>query len=853
LAKFIRRSELIVATVVLLVVLASHAEAQLAYSLAWGWQGDARQGAADTALTNILNRYNAYGNFTGGNGSNVQAAYNPGVPTAQAGYGGWGGIIEYGGTWPNDRVTMHELDHWLGGGTYSNANSLSWNGPRAISIIEQFEGVGARVGTDGVHFWPYGMNFDNEWSELNAQRNVALMYALRADWGIGSTVNPTAWNATNVSLVASDPAGTSGFNRGGTWSDNTFVHPNADYTTGAFDLRTPNGYPSWEFAGKSLTVNSGGRLLYNSWGHDGVITIKNLTLEYGTLRQDQFDGNPNAKLDTFRLAGNVNLVGTGTFDAAEGDIEVYAPIAGSGSLNKIGSNPLKLTGEGTYGGNTIVSAGTLELTGSGSTGYGTTTLANGTALLGNGMVHGTLSPLTGSRIRVGAAGLSLQLPSGHVLLDDFEAYRDGATATATGGVWNAEFAGTANSNIVAASGHGQALRTLGGAAWRGAERNLTGTDAAVRVDETQTYFWQVKSNWNGDPGETNWVYDFMMGLSPSVNNIDSTDAWQDFSVMPFINNAPTTPFINAEAPTTPYWAAMSADQWHNVWVVINNDAVDPTFDLYYSPESDPDNPVLVISDANWRNFAPGQDLNAIGFMAAGAVGSEFLVDNIYYISGATTANPLGQTPTLSGETLTVGGDLNVSAGSTLSFDIASPGINDSINIGGALSVTEGAIIEVLLDSTVSASSLLTGDSWELFDFNPNDVSGSFDINDFLLPAGLASGLAWDTTNLLTTGVLSVSLSGDFNLDGTVDGHDFLVWQRDPAVGDLSDWRANYGNSAPMVSSANVPEPSSGMLVALAVVATLLSYRPRTTYRGSAHGIVWMFSRSSLSPSHSNKQ
>jgi hypothetical protein len=39
-----------------------------------------------------------------------------------------------------------------------------------------------------------------------------------------------------------------------------------------------------------------------------------------------------------------------------------------------------------------------------------------------------------------------------------------------------------------------------------------------------------------------------------------------------------------------------------------------------------------------------------------------------------------------------------------------------------------------------------------------------------------------------------ALSGDFDLDDRVDGHDFLVWQRNPTVGALADWRTNYGQS-----------------------------------------------------------
>ena len=57
--------------------------------------------------------------------------------------------------------------------------------------------------------------------------------------------------------------------------------------------------------------------------------------------------------------------------------------------------------------------------------------------------------------------------------------------------------------------------------------------------------------------------------------------------------------------------------------------------------------------------------------------------------------------------------------------------------------------------------------------------------------------------------------GDFDLDGDVDGQDFLLWQRNPGVGDLADWEANYG--APSLSAAvagAVPEPASAVLLGL---------------------------------------
>ncbi|TWU28359.1 hypothetical protein [Bythopirellula polymerisocia] len=61
------------------------------------------------------------------------------------------------------------------------------------------------------------------------------------------------------------------------------------------------------------------------------------------------------------------------------------------------------------------------------------------------------------------------------------------------------------------------------------------------------------------------------------------------------------------------------------------------------------------------------------------------------------------------------------------------------------------------------------------------------------------------------------IAGDFDGDGDVDGHDFLVWQRNPAVGDLSDWQTNYG-APPLAAATSVPEPATWMLLLCATGA-----------------------------------
>ncbi len=66
--------------------------------------------------------------------------------------------------------------------------------------------------------------------------------------------------------------------------------------------------------------------------------------------------------------------------------------------------------------------------------------------------------------------------------------------------------------------------------------------------------------------------------------------------------------------------------------------------------------------------------------------------------------------------------------------------------------------------------------------------------------------------------------GDFDLDGDVDGRDFLIWQRNPSAGNLAIWQANYGLPPLIAASNNVPEPSSWLLLSIAVLGGILPKR-----------------------------
>jgi hypothetical protein len=74
---------------------------------------------------------------------------------------------------------------------------------------------------------------------------------------------------------------------------------------------------------------------------------------------------------------------------------------------------------------------------------------------------------------------------------------------------------------------------------------------------------------------------------------------------------------------------------------------------------------------------------------------------------------------------------------------------------------------------------------------------------------------------LKISVPSTFLPGDFDMDGDVDGRDFLAWQRGNSPnpfsgGDLAAWQAAYGPPV-LVAVAAVPEPTSLGLAWIALI------------------------------------
>ena len=146
---------------------------------------------------------------------------------------------------------------------------------------------------------------------------------------------------------------------------------------------------------------------------------------------------------------------------------------------------------------------------------------------------------------------------------------------------------------------------------------------------------------------------------------------------------------------------------------------------------------------------------------------------------------------------------------------------DQLQVSGQLSL--GGTLDVVL---IPGFTPTAGNAFDLLEWGT--LVGTF--NTLNLPS-LSPGLAWNTSQLYNTGVLSVvgaGLPGDFDLDGDVDGRDFLVWQRGGSptplgAADLAAWQNNYGAMLAAVSRA-IPEPEALMLLSAAIM--ILGCLPR---------------------------
>lgn len=191
---------------------------------------------------------------------------------------------------------------------------------------------------------------------MNILRNLILLVVILL-------TRATVSQAASVSMTASDPFGASSFNTAGKWSPSAAPSAGNTYLT-AFTLRTPATTSSHTFAGDSLSVNTGGSMIFKGTSATAVITVNNLILNGGSLSQAEPAG-------TFYLAGNLNVTSAGgTLSAANGNINLQCAVSGSGPLNITSASSYAAifsNASNTFSGNiALQNSGKLTLTSTGN-------------------------------------------------------------------------------------------------------------------------------------------------------------------------------------------------------------------------------------------------------------------------------------------------------------------------------------------------------------------------------------------------------------------------------------------------------------------------------------------------------
>ncbi|MCO6044295.1 right-handed parallel beta-helix repeat-containing protein [Aeoliella sp. ICT_H6.2] len=267
--------------------------------------------------------------------------------------------------------------------------------------------------------------------------------------------------------------------------------------------------------------------------------------------------------------------------------------------------------------------------------------------------------------------------------------------------------------------------------------------------------------------------------------------------------------------------------------------------LWIAPES-ADNATLQVA-SGWLNVEDRVEVgshNSTGTLIVDS-GAALIAPQVY-VGPMGTLTGAGQvigeivnegtvSPGASPGTWTIDGDFTQTTTGLLHLELASDSEFDRLEVLGNLTL-EGTLEVSLLEGYRPKA----GDTFELLAW-----SGGSDIafESALFPE-LDSGVAWDQSQLATSGTLSVvavqpELPGDYNDDGFVDLADYTMWRNhlgspegtlpnDSDGGTIGSaqyqtWKNNFGNSTEQSASrgnASVPEPSAVLLFALGLTVLL---------------------------------
>ena len=226
----------------------------------------------------------------------------------------------------------------------------------------------------------------------------------------------------------------------------------------------------------------------------------------------------------------------------------------------------------------------------------------------------------------------------------------------------------------------------------------------------------------------------------------------------------------------------------------------------------------------------------VPFISTGTLAGSGEIRNTYVITASAEVPVIPRTDDLHSDGFIKPGDNPGETGTLTLFSIHKILLGDTnvieIEIGDGehdavdlITASDPVALNGELDvSFLAGYSPSAGDSFDIITA-VNGLTGVFDTET--LP-GLSGGLDWLIDYAANTVTLEILLPGDYNDDGSVDGSDFLVWQRtDGTPAGLSAWQGNYGigsGTGSLSATATVPEPTSLVLVGMCALMLVRRHR-----------------------------
>jgi autotransporter-associated beta strand protein len=569
-------------------------------------------------------------------------------------------------------------------------------------------------------------------------------------------------------------------------------------TLDVFDTTTLNGTNS--LSGGTLTS---GRVLLGPFGQTGSLAVTGgATLQTGTVAAGGGVGALSIDGATFRATGAPNITvptslgaAGGTFDTNGYSGTISGAISGSGQFTKNGTGDLKLSGTNTFTGPTIVNGGTLSATKSAALNSssalelneGTTldvsTIAGG-YVTGNGQSISGAGQITGSLVTT--AGSVLQ-PQGGEFVTTAHMIGIQAESMSLGSDW-AVFDNAA---------HG----TGAGGSYSGADLNGGGIVMLSNAGGTVPAATGVASTTVQVPVAGTW-YLYARTAEPTLSPIPGDPATQ-----PGGNNSfwTSTQASTLQATTSNYEEVQTLATPGNVAVW---NLVSPGVSALAGVAT-PLNAGITYS------LTSGAKQFAVYGREAGTIIDAFVLSTTN-LTAAQLDSVLAGTTVLGYSTGTaISGNFTQQANSVLAMQLESDEQNTLLV--GATATLGGNLAVELMNGFVPQPS----DSFTILDATNL-------VNTF---AGLPDGARVTTTGVSGSFVVNydyandrvtlsnflAGIAGDFDSDGDVDGRDFLLWQRNPSVGDLNDWQTNYGTGALNAASTAIPEPGTLLLTSFCLL------------------------------------